>query len=173
MHTKWQNETDKQTKTEDNTTSQQPLGSLTAAKAKRFSSKCSNSIETLTASLCKLHSLFSNFYSKIAPQNIMYDRRIVRGNTFAALVIPVNMQPEQMSSEKQRRSVYPPVSVSDHHLNVYRRLSSSSKTTPSHSMLSHHHIENIARTTMKSCRTTRVKTMNTTSSPISLSTGHP
>ena len=30
-------------------------------------------------------------YVKAAPQNIMYDRRVVRGNTFAALVIPVNM----------------------------------------------------------------------------------
>jgi len=29
-------------------------------------------------------------YRKIAPQNIMYDRRVVRGNTFAALVIPVS-----------------------------------------------------------------------------------
>lgn len=29
-------------------------------------------------------------FSKVAPQNIMYDRRIVRGNTFAALVIPVS-----------------------------------------------------------------------------------
>ena len=28
--------------------------------------------------------------SKVAPQNIMYDRRVVRGNTFAALVIPVS-----------------------------------------------------------------------------------
>lgn len=48
-------------------------------------------------------------FIKIAPQNIMYDRRIVRGNTFAALVIPVNMQPEQMSTDKQkqRRSAYP------------------------------------------------------------------
>ena len=27
---------------------------------------------------------------KVAPQNIMYDRRVVRGNTFAALVIPVS-----------------------------------------------------------------------------------
>ena len=27
---------------------------------------------------------------RVAPQNIMYDRRIVRGNTFAALVIPVS-----------------------------------------------------------------------------------
>ena len=32
-------------------------------------------------------------YSKIAPQNIMYDRRVVRGNTFAALVIPVSTPP--------------------------------------------------------------------------------
>ena len=29
-------------------------------------------------------------YRKVAPQNIMYDRRVVRGNTFAALVIPVS-----------------------------------------------------------------------------------
>jgi len=26
---------------------------------------------------------------KIAPQNIMYDRRVVRGNTYAAMIIPV------------------------------------------------------------------------------------
>lgn len=31
----------------------------------------------------------------------MYDRRVVRGNTFAALVIPVNMQPETMTSDKK------------------------------------------------------------------------
>ena len=41
-------------------------------------------------------------YSKVAPQNIMYDRRVVRGNTFAALVIPVNMQPDPALIEKQR-----------------------------------------------------------------------
>lgn len=29
-------------------------------------------------------------FVKIQPQNIMYDRRVVRGNTFAALVIPVS-----------------------------------------------------------------------------------
>jgi hypothetical protein len=32
-------------------------------------------------------------YLKIAPQNIMHDRRVVRGNTFAALVIPVSKFP--------------------------------------------------------------------------------
>jgi hypothetical protein len=44
------------------------------------------------------------FYSnrKVAPQNIMYDRRVVRGNTFAALVIPVNMQQDPALIEKQR-----------------------------------------------------------------------
>lgn len=41
-------------------------------------------------------------YIKVAPQNIMYDRRVVRGNTFAALVIPVNMQPDPALVEKQR-----------------------------------------------------------------------
>ncbi len=32
----------------------------------------------------------------------MYDRRVVRGNTFAALVIPVSMQPDQVAAEKQQ-----------------------------------------------------------------------
>ena len=32
----------------------------------------------------------------------MHDRRVVRGNTFAALVIPVNMQPDPVSAEKQK-----------------------------------------------------------------------
>jgi radial spoke head protein 3 len=38
----------------------------------------------------------------------MYDRRVVRGNTFAALVIPVNMQPESMTQQKKtvQRSQY-------------------------------------------------------------------
>lgn len=31
-------------------------------------------------------------FMKVVPQNIMHDRRVVRGNTFAALVIPINMQ---------------------------------------------------------------------------------
>jgi hypothetical protein len=45
--------------------------------------------------------LTSYFHSsKVAPQNIMYDRRVVRGNTFAALVIPVNMQPDPALIEK-------------------------------------------------------------------------
>lgn len=38
----------------------------------------------------------------MAPQNIMYDRRVVRGNTFAALVLPVNMQPDPAVIEKQK-----------------------------------------------------------------------
>lgn len=29
-------------------------------------------------------------FMKVVPQNIMHDRRVVRGNTFAALVIPVS-----------------------------------------------------------------------------------
>jgi len=39
-------------------------------------------------------------FVKVAPQNLMYDRRVVRGNTFAALVIPVNMQPDPALIEK-------------------------------------------------------------------------
>ena len=45
-----------------------------------------------------------SMFRKVAPQNIMYDRRVVRGNTFAALVIPVNMQPDPMSVEKQKKA---------------------------------------------------------------------
>jgi len=41
-------------------------------------------------------------FVKVAPQNLMYDRRVVRGNTFAALVIPVNMQPDPALIEKQK-----------------------------------------------------------------------
>jgi len=42
-------------------------------------------------------------YIKVAPQNIMFDRRVVRGNTFAALVIPVNMQPDPMMMQQQQQ----------------------------------------------------------------------
>jgi hypothetical protein len=41
-------------------------------------------------------------FIKIAPQNIMNDRRVVRGNTFAALVIPTSMQPDPVLAEKQK-----------------------------------------------------------------------
>ena len=41
-------------------------------------------------------------FIKIAPQNIMHDRRVVRGNTFAALVIPTSMQPDPVLAEKQK-----------------------------------------------------------------------
>ena len=33
----------------------------------------------------------------------MFDRRVVRGNTFAALVIPVNMQPDPMMMQQQQQ----------------------------------------------------------------------
>ena len=65
-----------------------------------------NSTGILTVNTCKLYffiktsnSIFTT-NSKVAPQNIMYDRRVVRGNTFAALVIPVNMQPDPALIEK-------------------------------------------------------------------------
>ena len=41
-------------------------------------------------------------FIKIAPQNIMHDRRVVRGNTFAAVVIPTSMQPDPVLAEKQK-----------------------------------------------------------------------
>lgn len=41
-------------------------------------------------------------FIKIAPQNIMHDRRVVRGNTFAAIVFPTSMQPDPVLAEKQK-----------------------------------------------------------------------
>jgi len=41
-------------------------------------------------------------FIKIAPQNIMHDRRVVRGNTFASIVIPTSMQPDPVLAEKQK-----------------------------------------------------------------------
>jgi len=46
-------------------------------------------------------------YVKVQPQNIMYDRRVVRGNTFAALVIPVNMQPDPTTLRTQQAKKRP------------------------------------------------------------------
>ena len=50
--------------------------------------KIKDPTETPTGNTCELHILI--IFSKVAPQNIQYDRRVVRGNTFAALVIPVS-----------------------------------------------------------------------------------
>ena len=41
-------------------------------------------------------------FIKIAPQNIMHDKRVVRGNTHAAFVIPTSMQPDPVLAEKQK-----------------------------------------------------------------------
>jgi radial spoke head protein 3 len=41
-------------------------------------------------------------FIKIAPQNVMFDRRVVRGNTHAAFTIPTSMQPDPVLAEKQK-----------------------------------------------------------------------
>lgn len=60
--------------------------SLLRARRKAFQ------FESLPLSLKagEIQALTLVVFSKVAPQNIMYDRRVVRGNTFAALVIPVS-----------------------------------------------------------------------------------
>lgn len=40
------------------------------------------------------------FHSEYYPQNIMQDRRIARGNTYAAMVIPAGTNPDALLSEK-------------------------------------------------------------------------
>ena len=40
--------------------------------------------------------LFSEYY----PQNIMHDRRVARGSTYAAMVIPAGTNPEAMMSKQ-------------------------------------------------------------------------
>jgi hypothetical protein len=39
---------------------------------------------------------FSEYY----PQNIMHDRRVARGSTYAAMVIPAGTNPEAMMSKQ-------------------------------------------------------------------------
>eukprot|EP00743_Colponemidia_sp_Colp-15_P000389 GILK01000447.1.p1 GENE.GILK01000447.1~~GILK01000447.1.p1 ORF type:complete len:406 (-),score=110.30 GILK01000447.1:257-1474(-) len=39
-----------------------------------------------------------------APSNIMYDKRVVRGNTYAAMVIPAHAQPDPIQMERERDS---------------------------------------------------------------------
>ena len=40
------------------------------------------------------------FYREYFPQNIMHDRRIMRGSTYAAMVIPAGTNPDTMVMEK-------------------------------------------------------------------------
>ena len=54
-----------------------------------------NHIEKLSLRV-KLYS-YSDYY----PQNIMQDRRIARGNTYAAMVIPAGTNPDAMLTEKK------------------------------------------------------------------------
>ena len=39
-------------------------------------------------------------YREYFPQNIMHDRRIMRGRTYAAMVIPAGTNPDAMVMEK-------------------------------------------------------------------------
>lgn len=41
---------------------------------------------------------FSEYY----PQNIMYDKRVARGSTYAAMVIPAGTNPDAMMTEKRQ-----------------------------------------------------------------------
>lgn len=41
-------------------------------------------------------------FSDYFPQNIMYDRRVARGSTYAAMVIPAGTNPDAMVMEKRQ-----------------------------------------------------------------------
>lgn len=45
--------------------------------------------------------VFCFVYSEYLPQNIMYDRRIARGSTYAAMVIPAGSNPDAMIMERR------------------------------------------------------------------------
>ena len=77
-------------------------------------------------------------FIKVVPQNIMYDRRVVRGNTFAALVIPVSkrhttrltvmcadMQPNENRavSQQMKRRRRPLSKLNDENSNNLNRVS--------------------------------------------------
>ena len=42
-----------------------------------------------------------NFISEYYPQNIMFDKRVARGSTYAAMVIPAGQNPDAMMTEKR------------------------------------------------------------------------
>jgi hypothetical protein len=44
--------------------------------------------------------LTSLYFSEYYPQNIMQDRRIARGNTYAAMVIPAGTNPDALLQDK-------------------------------------------------------------------------
>jgi hypothetical protein len=48
----------------------------------------------------KTNRPFSFFIREYFPQNIMHDRRIMRGSTYAAMVIPAGTNPDTMVMEK-------------------------------------------------------------------------
>ena len=43
---------------------------------------------------------FFSSYREYFPQNIMHDRRIMRGSTYAAMVIPAGTNPDAMVMDK-------------------------------------------------------------------------
>ena len=40
-------------------------------------------------------------YSEYFPQNIMFDKRVARGSTYAAMVIPAGQNPDQLASSQK------------------------------------------------------------------------
>jgi len=61
--------------------------------------------------------MFLTVYREYFPQNIMHDRRIARGNTYAAMVIPAGTNPDAMVMEKsypKKRTFKRPTQVSCH-----------------------------------------------------------
>lgn len=45
---------------------------------------------------------FNEYFSDYFPQNIMQDRRVARGSTYAAMVIPAGTNPEAMVQDRNK-----------------------------------------------------------------------
>ena len=50
-------------------------------------------------------------YSDYFPQNIMYDKRVARGSTYAAMVIPAGQTPDQNKEEAKFKTKRPQVYI--------------------------------------------------------------
>jgi hypothetical protein len=49
-------------------------------------------------------NLFSLTYREYYPQNIMYDKRVFRGSTNAAMVLPAGNYPDQLFDNRKERA---------------------------------------------------------------------
>ena len=76
---------------------------MRAPKLNLVGSAVFENIETGEVDLCIFRSLDQNC-REYYPQNIMYDKRVHRGNSYAAMVIPAGTNHDTMIMEKRQNA---------------------------------------------------------------------